>query len=134
MKIRDLVVIIFTAIVALLVLGRAARADGACPTAGEGGGCQASTSESEGDLLRGFPGPLVDWLCSDSCALLCRHRCLVACEDSKDPDCVVTCFPVCDEACYDACTGPDDAPEPIEYVDDRILLLRDLDAGAPSPP
>jgi hypothetical protein len=134
MKIRDLLVIIFTAIMALLLLGRAAHADGSCPTPGEGGGCQGSTSDSGVDPQRSFPVQLVDWKCADSCAYICRDRGVVACHNSKDPDCVAACYPVCASECYDECWGPEDTRAPIEYVDDPILLLRDVDAGAPSPP
>lgn len=40
MKIRDLLVLVFTAVVALLLLCRASRADGSRPVRGVGGGCQ----------------------------------------------------------------------------------------------
>ena len=50
MKIRDLVVILFTAIVALLVLGRAAFADGGRPTNG------ALPSRTQPELLSAAHG------------------------------------------------------------------------------
>jgi hypothetical protein len=41
MKIRDLLVIVFTAIVALLLFLRHARADGSCPEGGAGRSCSS---------------------------------------------------------------------------------------------
>ncbi len=132
MKIRDLLVIIFTAIVALLVLGRAAFADGACPAQGAGGACPGETSNSGGGSGPSFPIQYVDWVCADTCSLICRDRCVVACANSKDPTCVQACYPICAEECYHECLGPQPpVPDLIEYEADPILLLRDLDGGAP---
>ena len=55
MKIRDLLVIVFTAIVALLVLGRAALADGGRPTNGAGGDCPALANSRGETGKRRFP-------------------------------------------------------------------------------
>ena len=132
MKIRDLLVIIFTAIVALLVLGRSALADGPCPMEGMGGACMDKMSGSGEGPGPSFPIQLVDWMCADTCALICRDRCVVACLNSKDPECVLACYPLCASDCYDECTGPaPEEPEPVEYRVDPIQLLRDLDGGAP---
>ena len=131
MKIRDLLVIIFTAIVALLVLVRAARADGPCPMSGAGGDCPAAASGDAGSADGSFPIQLVDWMCADTCASICRDRCVVACEDSKDLACLGACYPLCAGECYDECSGPLDVREPVKYATDPVLLARDPDAGAP---
>ena len=65
MKIRDFLVIIFTAIVALLVLGRSALADGPCPMEGMGGACMDKMSGSGEGPGPSFPIQLVDWMCAD---------------------------------------------------------------------
>jgi hypothetical protein len=131
MKIRDLLVIIFTAIVALILLGRAAWAGGS----GAGGGSHEGTS-STGDGWS-FGIGLVDWKCADTCASICRDRCVVACADSKDPSCVQACYPVCSEDCYPDCLGahahePD--PSDLGLEVDPVRLVTDVDGGAPSPP
>jgi hypothetical protein len=131
MKIRDLLVIIFTAIVALLVLGRAAHADGPCPMAGAGGDCPVAASSGAGGAPGSFPVQLVDWMCADSCASICRDRCVVACEATKDFSCIGACYPVCAGECYDECSGPLDVREPADYAADPIVLVRDVDGGAP---
>ena len=131
MKIRDLLVIIFTAFVALLVLARAAHADGPRPRSGAGGDCPAAASGDAGSASGSFPIQLVDWMCADTCASICRDRCVVACEASTDPACVGACYPICAGECYDECSGPLDAHEPVNYAADPIVLVRDVDAGAP---
>jgi hypothetical protein len=132
MKIRDLLVIVFTTIVALLLLARAARADGSCPTMGQGGACPGDASSSGGASGASFPVQYVDWMCADTCASICGDHCVVACAQSKDPGCVRACYPVCASNCYDQCTGaPADEPGLIEYTDTPLLLLRDVDGGAP---
>ena len=135
MKIRDLLVILFTAIVALLVLGRAARADGICPTNGAGGDCPGGSSSTGGDLEASFPVQLVDWMCADSCASICRDRCVAACADSLNPHCLQACYPVCANECYTDCFGTEPAEtERLDSGIDPTRLLLDTggqDAGAP---
>jgi len=46
MKIRDLLVIVFTAIVALLLTCHASRADGSRPVHGGSGGCQENSVDA----------------------------------------------------------------------------------------
>jgi hypothetical protein len=131
MKIRDLLVIIFTAIVALLVLGRAALADGSAPPGGAGGTSQGDTSGSTGSSGGAFPIQSVDWMCADTCAAICRDRSVAACAGSRDPECVVACYPVCANECYDECSGPEDAREPVDHAADPVVLVGDVDGGAP---
>ena len=139
MKIRDLLVILFTAIVALLVLGRAAFADGICPTNGAGGDCPASAGSGGGDPGGSFPFHLVDWMCADSCASICRDRCVAACVDSKNPHCLEACYPVCADECYTDCFGTEPAAsdtvvivlDPVIDPSRLLLHVGSLDAGAP---
>lgn len=134
MKIRDLLVILFTAIMALLLLGRAALADGSCPANGAGGACPGLPNSHEGDPEDAFSLEFIDWMCADSCAALCRVRCGAACVDSKDPYCLQGCYPVCAEECYFECSGPrplDLDLDLVESGDDPSRLLLDVDGGAP---
>lgn len=132
MKIRDLLVILFTAIVALFVLGRAAFADGALPTTRADSACPEETSCDEGPSGGSFLLQLVDWICADLCASTCRVRCAAACANSKDPHCQQACYPICTNDCYFECTRPEpepEAPDSIDPVIDEARLLRD--GGAP---
>ena len=109
MKIRDLLVILFTASVALLLFLRSARADGSCPEehAGEscgddGTSCHESTSSTGAD--RDVPFGFTEWTCADICAS--------ACDDAADAGCLLGCYPVCVESCYLESSGAQlDEPE-----------------------
>lgn len=140
MKIRDLLVIIFTAIVALVVLGRAARADDSCPGDGAGGATQGSTSSTStgGEDTTSstgagwiFPIGLEDWMCADRCADACGDRCRSACANSNDPVCVLLCYPACAENCYDDCLGTGSEDPPVRIDLDPLLPPPEVDAGAP---
>ncbi len=123
MKIRDLLVIAFTAIVALLLFVRSALADGSCPGDGAGGSCGGDgTSCQEGSSGTGA-GPdtpilTTDWLCSEVCAATCAASCQSTCDGARDVSCALGCYPLCAETCYLECAGspPDEAepePEPV---------------------
>jgi hypothetical protein len=117
--------------VAVVVLGRAARAGGSSPGDGAGGGEEGVTSAGSG---WSFDLGLVDWMCADTCASICRNRCVVACTDAKDPSCVTACYPVCADDCYFDCLRPR-AKEP-QLFDfglevGSVRLMTDVDGGAP---
>jgi hypothetical protein len=114
MKIRDLLVIVFTAVVALLLFLRSARADGSCPEDGAGAGGDGRGGHEGASSLGAswdIPFGLTEWMCSDVCASTCGDTCGSACSGAVDASCVLGCYPACARSCYLDCaeTSSDEA-------------------------